>query len=1166
MPYWKGSNEAPEGIYHDYAANLGQELNVSIRYEDYDTLENLQLGLEKGDVDIWIGAQENTERNEKFLFSAPLHLNIPMFWFRNKALATMDPKQLIWGCIASTHQCSQLDELGYSNVIRAKSRQELADMVKQNIISAVITTQLDAYYALTISKFDFGHLAFVPDIPITKTRIAITKSKPTLHAVINKTITADEAGFTRQPLQSLNAQLLRSQANIALWQTKQKNQPIKYTIEEDMFPLSYVNSKGEVDGYVHALMQRITTHSPLTFEYVPAQGRDVVQMLKDGVVDILPARNISGVDTRDFLLTTPYANVVFSMLEKTDNTSGSKLAILDRTGNIHSYLSIDGKSPDVAVYRTLDSLLGAMNKGEITHAILNQDLASQLVLSRQVENISLAELPPNVKIDVQLAMVVRNSNPLLHSLLQAGLATVPPHTHQELYNTHRKVTLEIGYSKRSVQSSALIALALFLALTLFSVRVVNRYKRYKRSSESEKRLTEAQVNWLNQLLDSIPNMIAMFDDKEQLVLANQSYREYLGKCNNTECSLEKSLCPFRHPRMPGGVSEINREIRDSRCELHKKYYQIAKTRMHALDNGKQYTLVVYNDITNLKLSENKLKESSEKAQKAVQARNDFLAVVSHELRTPIAALIGLLDIVYARTQDCESQLLLENAMLSADRLSLQVNDILDISRIEAQQLQLDITKSRLIEELCPTLRSFEMSAVKKELAFIVNWHPSAFIDAYCDGFRINQILNNLLSNSLKFTDSGKIAVNVDVSESELKIDIIDTGCGMTAAQLSSIFKPFVQADSSITRRYGGSGLGMSIVKSLVELMEGKIDIKSESKLGTRVIVELPINTVPFSLEYTGEQCVYKDTLEAKWLHAWGAPIDLESLQSVSPDDSRKEPHSNLYPDQLLQRCLWHRHQPKTETPQRMLIGHILFADDDPINRLLLQRQLKQLGLTSLATKDGEEALKHLKENHKHFDLLLTDCHMTNMDGFTLAGAVKKDTDFTGAIIACTAEDSRNVSEKARDAQFDLVLFKPYSLEELYTALSTYLPKANRHLSWKNGALQKVDWLQQFPPAHQRDIALSVVRSFSENIQQLSDSVVNLADVSHRVEGAAGSLHLDGLVHLAQQSKLCRTKEDTRNYSERLIVEMNNVIAEALACFPDIKHEEQDKPLTVNETK
>ncbi|MEF1305533.1 HAMP domain-containing sensor histidine kinase, partial [Vibrio owensii] len=247
-------------------------------------------------------------------------------------------------------------------------------------------------------------------------------------------------------------------------------------------------------------------------------------------------------------------------------------------------------------------------------------------------------------------------------------------------------------------------------------------------------------------------------------------------------------------------------------------------------------------------------------------------VISHELRTPIAAMLGLMELLEQDLDRPESKELLKSAMLSAERLQLHVNDILDFSKVDANQLQLDVHSGNVYEELGSSLRSFEKAVEQKALAFEVNWQPTPYALVNLDWLRVNQIINNLLSNAVKFTDKGKISVNIHVYTNELVFCVQDTGCGMSKAQLDALFQPFVQGDKSISRRFGGTGLGMSIVKKLVDIMTGTIEVNSKQGKGTEITVRLPMTSQP--LDLTGMGPIYTEDKQIhRWLNTWQVTLD-----------------------------------------------------------------------------------------------------------------------------------------------------------------------------------------------------------------------------------------------------------------------------------------------------
>ncbi|QIL86339.1 response regulator [Vibrio sp. HDW18] len=502
-----------------------------------------------------------------------------------------------------------------------------------------------------------------------------------------------------------------------------------------------------------------------------------------------------------------------------------------------------------------------------------------------------------------------------------------------------------------------------------------------------------------------------------------------------------------------------------------------------------------------------------------------MAVMSHELRTPIAAMLGLMELLKTRLKNSDNQLLLTNTISSAERLKLHVSDILDFSKIEAQQLQLNISQYNLADELGALLRGFEANAQLKKIKFEVIWSPNPFLIANLDSLRFNQVLTNILSNAIKFTEQGQIIVSIETTHDCLIINVEDTGCGMTQSQIDSIFVPYVQADNTITCRFGGTGLGMSIVANLIELMHGNIEVKSQFGCGTQVKVSLPI-----SIEVCSE---FKDRVLAitprspylLWAQVLG--IKIKGEQYWVEKNSQ-----NIYPDllfnQLRKLNSLHVNNPQTQTQLHLLQGHILVADDDPINRLLLKKQLSQLGIRSTLVCDGKQAFDKLAKNPELFDMLITDCYMPNLDGFALARKVKKELPtFDGAIICSTAEDSRFITRQAQQAGMNKVLYKPYSLETLRKTLIHYL------------TVQAVTeptstWLEDYEPNEREEMASVVADSLMQDIILLNQPECDIKALAHRIKGTAGALQLTELAELAQIV-------ENQNSPHQLILDKNNLI-------------------------
>ncbi|MDR1607896.1 MAG: PAS domain-containing protein [Deltaproteobacteria bacterium] len=393
------------------------------------------------------------------------------------------------------------------------------------------------------------------------------------------------------------------------------------------------------------------------------------------------------------------------------------------------------------------------------------------------------------------------------------------------------------------------------------------------------------------------------------------------------------------------------------------------------------------EYSTIKEQERELKLSRDLAEESARAKSEFLANMSHEIRTPMNAIIGLTHLVLETELDEQQADYIKRAEMAAQALLRIINDILDFSKIEAGKLEMEETAFQLVDCLNAVLSILEVKAVEKGLTFkiIVDQEvPSYYLG---DPVRLSQILNNLVSNAIKFTSEGSITVNVALKslteeEAFLLFKVIDTGIGLSEEQLKTLFTAFTQADTSITRRYGGTGLGLTISKRLVEMMGGQIWCESILGVGSQ-------------FSFTTRLKLFKG-IEPQEEKVKTLGLVSEGLESVKG-------------------------------------AKILLTEDNEVNQLVASRILAKAGFEVKIANNGLEAVSMVRA--EPFDLVLMDIQMPEMDGLTATKTIRAIPGFERIpIVAMTAHAMSGDRELSLAAGMNDHISKPINIQELYQAL------------------------------------------------------------------------------------------------------------------------------------
>ena len=536
-----------------------------------------------------------------------------------------------------------------------------------------------------------------------------------------------------------------------------------------------------------------------------------------------------------------------------------------------------------------------------------------------------------------------------------------------------------------------------------------------------------------------------------------------------------------------------------------------------LPNDNVLFVGIITDITDRKQLEESLREQAEQAQQAAVAKSNFLANMSHEIRTPMNAIMGFTELLLVGELNATQHSHLNTIRQSSRSLLALLNDILDTSKLDSGKFDLE-TKDFSLKVLASQVEStLSLSAQNKNLHLNVHYPPSIPEFFVGDCLRILQVLTNLVGNAIKFTERGSIDVSFDYTNEQVHIQVSDTGIGMSPKQLASVFEAFSQADASISRRFGGTGLGTTISRQLVEAMNGYIEAESELGIGTTFHVWLPLK------------------------------------QGKKPQETT--PHETI------------------ELPPM----HILVVDDIEQNRELLSLTLHNRGHRITLAKDGQEAFDLATSDT--FDLVLMDVHMPKVDGLQATQMIREHEHrhqrLHLPIIALTASVLASDRKVALKAGMDGFAVKPLDIPQLFNEISRVIsdqPTTESHLTESDLPRLAIDWERGSQLWGNTHILATKITEFLSALPEIYPLPTQLPEEGrtlqfslHGMKGAAGNL---GLMKLAEIAGHLETFARTERWPQLL-----NSLPELHAHLKALQADEQLQHLsaptashTVNETE
>ncbi len=1081
-----------EGLTADYAGLIGNTLNRPIRVKRFANRDKALQALIDGHIDLLGSANGYDAALPEVALSRPYAEDLPVLVTRENETRALDNglKGLRLSVVAHYLPLSEVRATYPNATVQTYSSYH-------NALNAVAFEQADVFLGDALSTYyqiNQGYLKNLKMVNFGKHEpvgfsFALRADNPLLLELVNTTLDAVTSAMRTSIFQrwSIGDGMLLTDRKLQLSPREQRwlaaHPVVRVVVDENAAPLSFYDSANNLRGIVADLLELIRLRTGLRFEIHRSAGiSDMIDQLHQGRADVIATITPSTQREATLNISRPYLENAYVLVTRKGEDEPASLR------------QLYGKRLAVTRGSTLNDGL-RIRHGGIELVETESPAASAELLSRhQVDGMVTALINANFRLTTQKQLIIRaniGDEPAtysmataqgadeLTSILDKALLSIPPQELGAINGRWRDFSGEPSSYWQSHQRF-IIQLVLGTGLLLILSLAWNGWMRrqIKKREQIERALGD-QLEFMRALVNGTPHPIYVRDRQGLLKSCNDSYlqavearaEEVLGKSIHDAPLTDADNASQFQADYQQVMNEGLPLIVDRPMMLKNRELTIYHWVLPYRDSLGEVQGIIggWLDISDRRQLIQELRQAKEQADNANRAKSKFLATMSHEIRTPMNAVIGMLELALKRADAGHlDRPAIEVAYSSARDLLSLIGDILDIARIESGHMSLSPQRVNLGELVESVGRVFEALARQKDLSLSLVIDESACRDVLLDPLRFKQILSNLVSNAIKFTDQGQVRVDLALQPGagpdtlQLLLSVSDSGIGISATDQQYLFQPFAQVapDSPLAR--SGTGLGLVISRSLCAMMGGQLTLHSEPGTGTEVKISMPLTGL----------------------------AACEKLADPVP-------------------------QPTLPAPA----VKVLVVDDHPANLLLMGQQLDFLGVQHTNADSGLSALQAWRL--EPFDVLIVDCNMPQMDGYQLAQAVREEERILGrapcTILAYTANTQPEVRDRCHAAGMNDCLLKPITLHELSQRLNDAPLSAGR----ARGDMPLIDLMGLGPiigndPGELRRLLEQLLSCAPIDRQQLLDadtrgSPAILRDAAHKVLGVARMVQSEALM-------------------------------------------------------